>query len=99
MKLIVIFSLLSSLLNAAQPKCKIKNNSFFQKLGTVSGQASGFQSGRVYVTLTQGGRKYTTVAEKEGNWALSFADLEPESKILCWQEGTGLTAEATLKKN
>lgn len=99
MKTLLCILLLSSSLFAAHPKCEVKSSQSSQKLGTVSGTASGFQSGRVYVTLTQGNRKYTTVAEREGNWAISFADLETESKISCWQEGTGLVAETSLKHN
>ncbi len=86
-------------LKAAEPQCEIKHNNTLQKLSTVSGMVSGFQSGKVYVTLTNGNRKYTTVAEKEGRWALSFADLENSSEILCWQEGNGLTAKTTLSRN
>lgn len=99
MKFLAFVFTLGSILNAAQPKCEIKHHNSFQKLGTVTGLASGFQSGKVYVTLTQGDRKYTTIAQPEGHWALSFADLELESKVLCWQQGTGLTAEATLTRN
>jgi len=99
MKVGLLLLVLSFSLFAAHPKCEIKSNHSSQKLATVSGLASGFHSGRIYVTLTQGNRKYTTVAEKEGQWALSFADLGSESKIVCWQEGSGLMEEANFNRN
>ncbi len=92
-----IFLLLSHRCLAA-PKCEIKNNTSRQDLGIVSGLASGFGSGKIYITLKNGPRKYTTVAEKTGHWSLSFAELENRSEILCWQEGNALTAGYSISK-
>ena len=80
----------------AAPSCEIKSQSVNKKVGTVSGIASGFQSGKIYVTLSNGNRKYSTVAEPNGQWALSFASLENKSEIVCWQEGNALTATQNL---
>ena len=84
-------------LSHGNPSCEIESHQWHNKMGTVSGVASGFQLGKIYVTLTNGERKYTTVAEKNGHWALSFPDLEPASEITCWQEGTPFHAKLSLK--
>lgn len=80
-----------------KPSCELESHRRNNKIGTVSGTASGFQLGKIYVTLTNGDRKYTTVAENNGHWALSFSDLEPSSEIICWQEGSALQATLSLK--
>ena len=82
-----------------QPSCQVKNQSLNERLSVASGIATGFEPGKVYVTLTNGTRKYTTVAEKDGHWALSFPFLEQKSEILCWQEGNCLNAKNILEKN
>lgn len=99
MKSLLFFFLSLSALGSADPKCHIEKNSFHQKISTVSGVATGFQSGKIYVTLSNGNRKYTTVAEKDGRWALSFAGLEKKSEVVCWQEGNGLTAQNSISQN
>jgi hypothetical protein len=96
---LLFFFVCFSSLGVAVPKCHIKKNSSHQKVSTVSGIATGFQNGKIYVTLSNGNRKYTTVAERDGHWALSFADLEKKSEVVCWQEGNGLTAQNSTSQN
>jgi len=78
------------------PTCQISANQTTNKLSTVSGTSSGFQNGKVYVSISNGNRTYTTIAEKNGHWALSFANLDKKSEIVCWQEGNGLQAKQYL---
>jgi hypothetical protein len=98
MKRILFFFIFCSAFCSADPKCQIEKNSSHQKLSTVSGVATGFQNGKIYITLSNGNRKYTTVAERDGHWALSFADLEKKSEVVCWQEGNGLTAQNSISQ-
>ena len=81
------------------PSCEVQKRSSDKKLGIASGIANGFESGKIYVTLTNGSRKYTTVAENGGKWAISYADLDKKSEIFCWQEGTGLHAKSSWERN
>lgn len=77
----------------ASPICEITHQSSDKKINVVSGRSSGFQQGKVYITLSNGTRNYTTVAEKTGLWAISFPSLEKKSDIVCWQEGNGKQAK------
>jgi hypothetical protein len=75
----------------------VEQHSQSNKIGTVSGIASGFEKGKIYVTLSNGLRKYTTIAESDGRWALSFAELEKSSEILCWQNGSSFQAKLSIE--
>lgn len=79
--------LLTSSLWAAPPECNIDTSQPPERglLSMVSGNASGFQPGPVYVTVTNGEKKFTTMADRAGDWAIVYANIDSHSEVLCWQ--------------
>ena len=51
----------------------------------LSGAAKGFASGPIYVSVSNGTRSFTTLADKNGKWAIVYADTVPHTEVLCWQ--------------
>lgn len=52
----------------------------------MTGHAAEFASGEpVFVTVTNGGKKYTTTAGQDGRWEVLIHNAGGETDILCWQ--------------
>ena len=94
--LLIIFSWSVYAMQDTSPICQIDHRHQDRLLSVLSGTATGFAEGRIYVTVTNANRKYITLTDQDGKWALSYADIEPNSHILCWQDGHELTAETLL---
>ena len=71
----------------AAPECNIdpSYNDSTSLLAVVSGDVKGFEPGPVYVTVTNGDKKYTTVVNREGKWALMYPSATADTQVLCWQ--------------
>lgn len=56
------------------------------RLRLLSGKASGFDAAEpIFVTVTTGEKKYTTQANKDGNWEVLYGNFSGDSRLLCWQ--------------
>lgn len=93
MKIIVSFIFLVLVASAlfAAPECNIDERSSISDglLDVITGNVKGFQSGPVYVTVTNSGKKFTTMAEKGGLWGVVYTNTEPSTEVLCWQPWKG----------
>lgn len=92
---IVVLTLGLAGLLYGQPECNIDANPQISDglLALVSGNVKGFQPGPVYVTITNGTRKFTTMAEKGGLWAAVYVNTEGNTDVLCWQPWRGNSIE------
>lgn len=77
----------SSVVSLAAPECNIDPtyNDSTSLLAVISGNVKGFEPGPVYVTITNGDKKYTTVVNREGKWALMYPSVVTDTQVLCWQ--------------
>jgi hypothetical protein len=76
-----------SQVSMATPECNI-DPSFKDStsvIAVISGTVKGFDPGAVYVTVTNGDKKYTTLVNREGKWALMYPSEATDSQVLCWQ--------------
>lgn len=86
-----LVALIASQVALAAPECLIDGNRDDGRLvNVISGQAKGFLPKEpVFVTVTNGNRKFTTQTDRAGFWATLYANETQETEVLCWQ---GLTA-------
>lgn len=87
MRLIAILSITLSLSAFAAPECLIDARDTDGRLvNLISGGTSGFNPKEpIFVTVTNGGKEYTTQASRSGKWALVFANIEENTSVLCFQ--------------
>ncbi len=87
MRLFLAALILLSRTGFAAPECLIDAKSQGDRLiNLISGSATGFSAKEpVFVTVTNGGKEYTMNASQSGKWALIYADIAQETKVLCWQ--------------
>jgi len=71
----------------AAPSCDVTSISPNDAvLAQVKGVAKGFDySEPVFVTVTNGGKRYTTQPDKDGRWELLFGNFALDTSLLCWQ--------------
>lgn len=92
----LVMGLTLSALGSAAPECIIDaaQTDSTSLLATISGSVKGFELGVVYVTVTNGDKKYTTSISRDGKWALLYAPQVDDSQVLCWQGFGGDRREA-----
>jgi len=69
----------------AEPLCTIDFVRVTDSLGVVSGRAGG--NAPVYITVDNGGLKYTTLADPDGNWTTTFRYFGTQVRAECWKSG------------
>ena len=71
----------------AAPECNIDARPEGDRLvNLVSGSTAGFAPKiPIFVTVTNGGKEYTTQTASDGKWALVYANLVDHTDVLCFQ--------------
>lgn len=88
MKWLLFTAALFSATSFAAPECLIdaeEKADSTSLIAVITGSVKGFEPGPVYVTVTNGPNKYTTIINREGKWALMYPSLTTDSQVLCWQ--------------
>jgi len=94
------FVFLLTSMSFAAPECLIDatQKDSTSLIAVISGSAKGFDVGPVYITVTNGDKKYTTLVNREGKWALMYPSLVMDTQVLCWQGWTtGKTMDVSAK--
>jgi len=91
MRLIALLSITLSLSAFAAPECLIDAREKDGRLiNLVSGGTSGFNPKEpIFVTVSNGGKEYTTQVSRSGKWAVVYANIEDSTSVLCFQGAAG----------
>jgi hypothetical protein len=85
--------LFSSVVAMAATECNIDTTKSVTPdtnlISVVSGNVAGFSPGPVYVTVTSDGKEYTTTSDKNGKFAMVYANTSGSADVLCWQGWPG----------
>ena len=87
MKSLFLFlsSLIATCAMAAAPDVVLDFKNAYNGYGTFAGHLASKPVSPVAVSVSNGGLKYSTVVDKDGNWAITFRLLTVQSDISAWE--------------
>jgi len=97
----VIFILLSCFWTGvllAKPDVTIDFVRVTNGLGIVAGTAKGDAPAPVYVTVDNAGLLYTTLADRKGNWAVTFRYFSTTVTADAWQFDNSNSSERVIRE-
>ncbi|MCB0362027.1 MAG: hypothetical protein KDD35_04880 [Bdellovibrionales bacterium] len=78
--------------------CSIDYGRVTDYLGVVSGTADLADNAPAYITVNNGGLKYTTLTDSAGNWTVTFRYFSTRLNAYSWQTIDGDRTECSDKK-
>ena len=89
--MLIALPLIVSAMSFAAPECIVDASAAQPDglLAVITGSVKGFDPGPVYVTVTNGTQEYTTLAARDGKYAVLYANPAANVTVLCFQGWPG----------
>lgn len=97
MKTYILFFLLSSAAAFSAPDCTIDFVRVTSPVGIISGTAKGDKPGSLYVTVKNADLPYTTLADQNGKWSVTFRYFSTQVTAEAWQPGSRNSSATALR--
>lgn len=82
---------------AAVPDVVLDFKNSYNGYGTFAGHLTSTPTAPVGITVDNGGLKFSTIADKDGNWAISFRQRVVMSDITAWSFSNANDASDPLR--